>query len=219
MRSHTGLGTMGTSIAAGILGAKDRSETVKRVIATVRAEQSKRRVEEALSAHSSRVTVLLQSENLRAIQEADVVLISVKHSQRAQIFAAGGVRQALREKKLLLCIMAGTPVENLHNEIFGESDRTPSQIIRAMPNMAAKIRKAVTLMTGNFDTLSEENLVLGKWIFDQVGESAVVVEGTFDIAAVMVGCAGSLLLVEIDGIRWQRESTGQKPKEWQWIVP
>jgi pyrroline-5-carboxylate reductase len=190
---------MGTSIASGILNPKDRSISVKHLIATVLTEQSKGRLEKALTMHSSRVTVLLQSNTLRAIQEADVVLICVKPFQRAQVLGANGVREAL-PGKLLLSILAGTPVINLHNEIYGQDDGTPSQIIRAMPNMAATIREAVTLITGNMETLTNHNLLLGKWVFSQVGDCTVVAESTFEISAVLVGCAGSLLMLALDGL-------------------
>lgn len=41
-------------------------------------------------------------------------------------------------------------------------------------------------------------LVSTRWIFDQVGRTQFVLESRFDIAAVSVGCVGSLIMLAID---------------------
>lgn len=113
--------------------------------ATVGSEPSLHRVKDVLSAHSARLDVLLQDDNVRAIKETDVVLFSVKPVKREAFFNPPGIREALRGK-LLLSIMAGIsttePTRLLAN---GEPAPVPLQIVRAMLNMAAKIREAVTL--------------------------------------------------------------------------
>lgn len=197
-------GAMGTSIAAGLLAPRDNTVKIRRVIATVGTEASKRRVEETLAQGSSKLTVLLQSQNLQAVEEADVVIMSVKPSKRGSVFAAKGVREALRGK-LVISIMAGVPTANLHREICGEEPQVsgaerPGQFIRVMPNMAAKIREATTLLTGNMETLTQESRDIATWVFDQVGQTGWIAESTADISAVLVGCAGSLMLVAVDGL-------------------
>jgi pyrroline-5-carboxylate reductase len=88
------------------------------------------------------------------------------------------------------------------------------QIVRAMPNMAAKIREAMTLYTTNKDLLlSKENLEFTSWVFNQVGQSQLVDESTFDISAVLVGCSGSLLLLAVDGLLDAAVAEGVKRSE------
>ncbi|KAL2812931.1 Aldehyde/histidinol dehydrogenase [Aspergillus cavernicola] len=189
------------SYVIGILEPRDNTDfSISRLTATVGTEPSKRRVEEALSAHASRVTVLTQEDNIRAAQEADVVILAFKPFKRADVFAVPGFKEALRGK-LVLSIMAGITTKELARLIFSEDYTTSNnlQAIRAMPNMAAKIREAVTLYTPSAGT-SQQNLQFASWVFSQVGEAHQIPEKSFDICAVLVGCAGSLLLLAIDGL-------------------
>lgn len=138
---------------------------------------------------------------MRAIQESDVVLLAMKPIKRGDVFAVPGVKEALREK-LVLSIMAGISTEALRKLINPEgstSENSSLQAVRAMPNMAAKIRDAVTLYTSTEET-TKENVEIASWVFGQVGEAYQMPEGSFDICAVLVGCAGSLLLLAIDGL-------------------
>ncbi|POR35123.1 hypothetical protein TPAR_04669 [Tolypocladium paradoxum] len=212
--------TLGTAIAAGILDSIDKN-TVKRLIATVGTESSRRRLENALSKHSSRLEVLLHQEYLRAIREADVALLAVKPVKREEVFGSPGVREALRSK-LLISIMAGISTKELTRLALGDQhapdDQGPLQVVRAMPNMAAKIRQAVTLYTADLDTLSKDNLEIASWIFNQVGHTQHVAESTFDISAVLVGCAGSLLLLAVDGLLDAAVAEGVKRSEAQNMV-
>ncbi|KAH8748104.1 pyrroline-5-carboxylate reductase dimerization-domain-containing protein [Diaporthe sp. PMI_573] len=200
-----GCGTLGTAIAAGILDPANGTDyNIKQLITTTGTESSKQRVEDALCAHSSRLTALLKSENLRAIQESDVVVLAFKPIKRHEVFSVPGVSEALHGK-VVLSIMAGISIAELRRSTFGDQDASSEQAwafqaIRVMPNMAAKIRQALSLFTGNFDTLSKEAVDFASWVFSQVGEVRQVPESSFDIYAVLVGCAGSLLLLAIDGL-------------------
>ncbi|KAJ9655079.1 hypothetical protein H2201_008887 [Coniosporium apollinis] len=211
------IGTLGTAIARGILDPLDKSTvSVEPLTATVGTEPSKRRVEEEFSQHSSRLEVLLQKDNVRAIQEADVVLFAVKPVKREDVFGTPGVREALRGK-LILSIMAGISTTELKRLTgSGEQDQSPPlQVVRAMPNMAANIREAMTPYTANTETLSKENIEIASWVSNQVGHSQLIAESNFDISAVLVGCAGSLLLLAIDGLLDAAVAEGVKRPEAQ----
>ena len=174
---------------------------VKHLTATVGTEPSKKRVEESLSANSQRLKVLTKQENVRAVQDAEVVLLAMKPIKRAEVFAEPGFKEALRGK-FIVSIMAGITTKEVERLALGgeASEGQPSiQAVRAMPNMAAKIREAVTLYTASTGT-SKENLQIASWIFSQIGDAYEMPEGSFDICAVLVGCAGSLLLLAIDGL-------------------
>ncbi|KAH7111992.1 Aldehyde/histidinol dehydrogenase [Dactylonectria macrodidyma] len=209
-----GSGNLGTALAAGILNPIDKdSINVKRLIVTVGTEPSKRRVEEELSEHSSRLTVLLAQDNVQAAQEADVVLLTFKPVKREEVFAGPGIKDALRGK-LVISIMAGISIKELNRLApGGEENQTPLQVVRAMPNMAAKIRQAVTLYTADTDTLSQANQDIAAWVFNQVGEAQLIGESAFDISAVLVGCAGSLLLLAVDGLLDAAVAEGVKRPE------
>ncbi|KAL4745138.1 hypothetical protein BDW72DRAFT_211751 [Aspergillus terricola var. indicus] len=199
------------------LSAYENGISIKRLIATVGTENSKQRLRDALSAYESRLTVLTQEDNVRAIQEADVVLLAVKPLKREEVFSAPGFKGAIREK-LVLSIMAGITTKELARLTLGDAASPGSlQAVRAMPNMAAKIREAVTLYTSSPGT-SKENLNIASWILGQVGESHQIPEASFDICAVLVGCAGSLLLLAVDGLLDAAVAEGVRRPEVQNLV-
>lgn len=219
------LGNLGTALASYMLRAVQGSEksdvSIKRLFVTTGSDASTRRVQGVLSDYSSRVEVLGQQDNVRAMTEADVVIIAVKPVKRADVFGAPGAREALRGK-LVISIMAGVSIEEMGRLLLGpnpsEADSASLQVVRAMPNMAARIGRAVTLYTANMETLSPTNLELTSWIFNQVGTAQVSPESTFDVSAVLVGCAGSLLLLAIDGLLDAAVAEGVKRSEAQKMV-
>ncbi|KAH7020560.1 pyrroline-5-carboxylate reductase dimerization-domain-containing protein [Ilyonectria destructans] len=217
-----GCGALGTALANGILDPiHNDGVEVKCLIATVGTEPSKRRVEDALSKQSLRLTVLLQDENLRAIQEADVVLLAVKPLKREEVFGTPGVREALRGK-LVLSIMAGISTKEITRLVLSDKDVSAAQAsvqaVRDMPNMAATIREAVTLYTANLNVVTKDSLKIASWVFSQVGQAKLIAESTFDISAVLVGCAGSLLLLAIDGLLDAAVAEGVKRPDMQDLV-
>ncbi|RSL54667.1 hypothetical protein CEP53_007384 [Fusarium sp. AF-6] len=174
-------GNLGTALAEGILNPinGDDAVNVNRLTATVSSEASQRRVQDALSEHSSRLTVLLAQENVRAVQEADVVLLAFKPVKREEIFGALGFKEVLRGK-LVISIMAGISIKELNRLAVEGKDAlkgpSPLQAVRAMPNMAANIREAVTLYTADLEILSNRNVEIASWVFNQVGEAQLISE-------------------------------------------
>ncbi|QKD48607.2 Aldehyde/histidinol dehydrogenase [Fusarium oxysporum Fo47] len=184
----------------------------KRLITTVGTKVSKQRVEKELSEHSSKLEVLLAKDNVRAVEQADVVILAFKPVKREEVFAAPGIKEALRGK-LVISIMAGVSIKELNRLALEQGDPIPVQAVRAMPNMAAKIRQAVTLYTVSEASFSDKNKDLTAWVFSQVGEAQQIPETNFDISAVLVGCAGSLLLLAVDGLLDAAVAEGVKRPE------
>lgn len=183
-----------------------------RVITTVESEESKQRLEDALKQYSQRLSVRLSNKNLDTVREADVIILSVKPFKRDEFLGLKEIRQALRGK-LLISIMAGIPTKLLGEVINeGETDN-PCQVIRAMPNMAARIKQAMTLLTSTPGTVTPENLEVASWIFSQIGVHKFIAEKSFDIAGPLVGCAGSLVALAIDGLLDAAVTEGLKRKD------
>ncbi|KAL3496055.1 ALDH-like protein [Aspergillus germanicus] len=192
--------------------------------ATVGTASSKERIESALSEHSARLTVLTQEENVRAVQDADVILLVVKPIKREDVFSIPGFKEAIRGK-IVISIMAGITTAEVARLIYGDDEHSTNnsdervnlQAIRAMPNMAARIRSAVTLYTSTPAT-TPSTLAFTHWLFTQVGTAQFIPEKSFDICAVLVGCAGSLLLLAIDGLLDAAVAEGVRRPEVQDLV-
>ena len=147
------------------------------------------------------------------------MLLAIKPVKREDFFRAPGIEKALRGK-LLLSIMAGISTTELTRLWLGGALNPtwqPLQVVRAMPNMAAKIRESVTLYTAP-DATTQANLDIAAWVFSRVGKAQRVAESSFDIAAVLVGCGGSLLLLAIDGLLDAAVAEGLKRSEAQEMV-
>ena len=146
------------------------------------------------------------------------MLLTIKPVKREDFFSPKGVREALRGK-LLISIMAGISTTELTRLWVGgeEVQEEPLQVVRGMPNMAAKIHESVTLYTAP-DGVSKANLDVAAWVFSRVGKAQRVAESSFDIAAVLVGCGGSLLLLAVDGLLDAAVAEGLKRSEAQDMV-
>jgi pyrroline-5-carboxylate reductase len=164
---------------------------------------------------------------VRAAQNADVVLLAVKPIKREDVFSIPGFKEAIR-RKIVISIMAGITTAEVARLIYGNDDddddehsnsneRVNLQAIRAMPNMAARIRSAVTLYTSTPAT-TPSTLSFTHWLFTQVGTAQSIPEKSFDICAVLVGCAGSLLLLAIDGLLDAAVAEGVRRPEVQDLV-
>ncbi|KAF2163461.1 hypothetical protein M409DRAFT_68407 [Zasmidium cellare ATCC 36951] len=188
--------------------------------ATVGTHASQERLQDELNSNTStpKVEILPSQQNVQAIQTADVVILAIKPIKREAVFSAPGLRESMRGK-LIISIMAGITTAEIKRLAGSQDDgSSPLQVVRVMPNMAATIREAVSLCTADFSTLTERNLHIATWIFEQVGRVQFVAESTFDISAVLVGCAGSLLLLAIDGLLDAAVAEGIKRPEAQEFV-
>lgn len=204
---------MGTAIAEGILEPIDKSLAVSNVTLTVNTTQSQQRLQEKFGQHGSRLQVLLDGENVKAVEQADIVIIAVKPVKRAHVFGTPGFSDAIRGK-LIISIMAGITTAEISRLVGGDQEKTSLQAVRVMPNMAATIREAMSLCAAS-DALTTRNRDVATKILEQVGKAQFIPEGNFDISAVLVGCAGSLLLLAIDGLLDAAVAEGTKRSEAQ----
>ena len=116
------------------------------------------------------VTVLLQEENARAVRESDVVLLGCRSNAFRDVLGEPDVRAAFREhgrggkkKKVLVSLLGGVTVAQLRRSLDGSNDdatgpsagRVPQQeeeeepyeIIRAIPNIPARVRQSMTVIS------------------------------------------------------------------------
>ncbi|KAH8433871.1 pyrroline-5-carboxylate reductase [Aspergillus melleus] len=206
--SHTiafiGCGNMGSAILGGILDAtREESKTgatpkIPRFIVSTKSAASAERLRSAFEADKDRVTIG-HGQNLRAIQEADIILLACKPFLAAEILSEDGVPNAL-EGKLVISIMAGKNPTEIHNFIYpsGCSGKAPI-IVRAMPNVASRIRQSLTIIEENTD-LSEHLSETVTWMFSQIGTVKYLPSNQFDAGGHLAGASMAILTVPLDGI-------------------
>lgn len=207
---------MAGAILAGVLESCAQTQKagqepkISRFVATVNSRASVENLRTRFSQYSDRLEIL-QGDNVRAMKQADVVLFGFKPYMIDLVLKADGVREALADK-LIISVLAGSPVEKLEAAIFHKHPRTaeekPFYIKRAMMNIAAEHRQSMTVLETT--TMPQEYERITEWMFSQLGKTAPVAPELYDIAGVLAGASGALLSIAFDGMLDGAVSQGMK---------
>lgn len=120
------------------------------------------------------------TENNRAVVPAsDVLLIAVKPQNLDELLREIG--PALREELLLITICAGCPTT-----LFEAATAAPARVVRAMPNLPARVRMGATALCGGRHATASD-LELASAIFGAVGKVVVVEERLMDAVTALSG--------------------------------
>lgn len=196
---------MGSAILTGILDSYESRDTlnddhdlITTFVLTVHSEASAERLKAKYAKHDKRITVRY-GENLKAFQEADVILLACKPYMAKRVLEAEGVLNALQDK-LLISILAGATNESLFSYI-GPGSNSSCTIIRAMPNTAAQIGESMTVISLSNDPVPKQlDIARTEWILKKIGRIQYVGEDVFHAGSVVAGATGAFLTVAFDGI-------------------
>jgi len=124
--------------------------------------------------------VLVSSDNAKAVQFADWIVLAVKPFQIKEVLA--GVREYLDPKKhVLISVVAGVWIKDIH-EMVGDQ----FAVFRAMPNTAIAIKESMTCICAHQATDVQVKYVTN--LFDQMGRSVFIEEKLMDAATVLGAC-------------------------------
>ena len=166
-----GGGKMGGALIGGMIAGGLFSADALTV-----ADTDEGRLAELAKTYGVRVTV----DNPQAVRGADLVILSVKPQNMAEVLA--GLGDSLAPTALVVSIAAGIATAFIE-ERLGKGVR----VIRVMPNMPALIGEGAAALTrGAFATA--EDLKLAQRIFDAVGITVEVKETLMDA---VTGLSGS----------------------------
>jgi pyrroline-5-carboxylate reductase len=114
------------------------------------------------------------------VPKADIIFIAVKPNHGQKLMAR--MKPLVKSEQLLISIMAGTTIENI-KELTGLN-----KIVRAMPNLPAKIGKGLTSYFASPEVSRIELLTIGS-LLDTTGKSILVRDENFIDAS--TGISGS----------------------------
>lgn len=181
-----------------------------RFTATCNSASTVMGLEARFSTYADRLSVW-RGENIKAMQEADVILLGFKPYMIDLVLRKEGVREALAGK-LVLSVLAGSPVAKIENAIYfsepRREDEKPFYIKRAMMNLAAEFRESMTVIETS--DMPHEYEELSNWIFLQIGKIAPIAPELYDVGGVLAGVSGALLSVAFDGMLDGAVSQGLK---------
>lgn len=136
--------------------------------------------------------VPVTTDNLKAIQGADIVLLAVKPTQVLQLIQ--NVAAHFKPGALLISIAASVKT----GAIEGALDGSPA-VIRAMPNTPAMLGAGITaLCRGRFVT--DDQLALAQKIFLTVGRTVVVDERHMDAVTGLSGSGPAFLYIILESL-------------------
>ncbi len=120
-----------------------------------------------------------QTDNAKAAQRADVVVLSVKPQKLDKVLA--GLKGAIPSHALVLSIVAGAPIEKILRGL------DHPYIVRSMPNTPAQIGEGITVWTVS-PMVSEEQKQTARRLLSALGDEIFVEEENYlDMATALSG--------------------------------
>jgi pyrroline-5-carboxylate reductase len=179
-----GAGNIGRALIGGMI----ESELIapEQVIAT-------RRTESALEEMADEFPGLrTTTDNVAAVQEASVVLLTIKPQSRAEVVT--NIRDHIGRDVLVVSVLAGITTERLQLA-FGQDQ----PVVRAMPNTPALVDAGATaLSAGTY--ASEDQLQIARQVFEAVGEVVVVPEQHMDAVTGLSGSGPAYVYMFIEAL-------------------
>jgi pyrroline-5-carboxylate reductase len=157
----------------------------KHVVATVAHETR-------AQALSKQFGISVTTDNLKAAQEANIVLLGVKPQQMCDVVR--GIAPAITPGKLLISFAASVKTSAIEEAAGGKAS-----VIRAMPNTPSMVGAGITaICRGNFVT--DEQLALAEQIFATVGRTVIVDEKHMDAVTGLSGSGPAFLYIIIEAL-------------------
>ena len=182
--------------------------TPSRFIACVTRPASAKRVDAELSHLTSALTIL-QNENLKGVREADVVLLACKPYHLATVLQEEGMREALAGR-LLISILAGVPVNQIEDTIYGESSNKTlpvdpavdgrCRIVRVMPNTASLVRESMTVIATSNPPLPQSLDALVSWMFTRIGRVVHLPPALMDASTALCGSGPAFFALVLEAM-------------------
>jgi len=168
-----GAGNLGYSIAIGILTQKDFN--VHNLYLTKRDTSS-------LSSLENLPTVIIATDNKKAVCSSDIVIIAVQPKQLQTVLEE--IKEVVNSKThTIISTVTGRKIAELESYLGSET-----AIIRAMPNTAISVGKSMTCLSAN--KKGTENIELARTIFNAVGKTLYIEEKLMQSATVI--CASGI---------------------------
>jgi len=168
-----------------------------RFFTTVRSSTSAQKIKTALSSYDADVTVLT-NDNLKAVQEADVILLGCKPYMFKDVLGADGIKDALKGK-MLVSILAGVPSKQIEEFLYG-SEEPLCRIVRAMPNTASLVRESMTVIANPEPALSETQSALVQWIFERIGRVVRLPPAAMDASTALCGSGPAFMALVLEAM-------------------
>lgn len=136
--------------------------------------------------------VLATPDNVEAVRDAEVVILSIKPQSLPK--AGEGLHNRIPKEALILSIIAGARINTLRTKLFHD------RIVRAMPNTPAQVGKGMTVWTATPE-VSPQQLQQTALILEAFGEQLQVYEESYlDMATGLSGSGPGFIMLIVEAM-------------------
>lgn len=215
--SNAQIGTLASAILEGVMRRYDDSDYMEhfnynhncppfRFILNCSSDSSGKRLRREFNDGRDpdipRIKVV-KGENVMVAQAAKYIMLGCKPYMVNTILSQPGMREALHGK-ILISLCGGVTNEDLEKAIYGDYDPDTAdrcQIVRVMPNTAAKINQSMTVLaTQPHKKIGDAEFNIVHRLFECVGEVVEVPEGKMDAATALAGSGPAFALMMLEGM-------------------
>lgn len=140
------------------------------------------------------------NDNLKAVQEADVVLLGCKPQMFKDVLGAPGMKEALAGK-LLISILAGVTGPQIEKFLYPQETPAAScRVVRAMPNTASAVRQSMTVIATSTPPLPHEQQSLVTWIFSRIGKVVHLPPASMDASTALCGSGPAFMALILEAL-------------------
>lgn len=209
---------MGSCVLDGLRDAASPSNNesirVSKVLACVTSPTSCQKLQVAY--HDMGDSLCVSSgANVEAMRQANVILLGCKPHMVENVLQEKGAREAL-DGKLVISILAGTPVSLLHQYLrvpSSQSATAMAYIMRAIPNLGAQRKVSMTLIEEPKASMPQAHVEMVSWIFSKIGHTKYIPQPQFNAATAVVTSSIAVTSVLLDGILDGAVAAGLKRAE------
>ncbi|NOX38201.1 MAG: pyrroline-5-carboxylate reductase [Calditrichaeota bacterium] len=178
-----GAGRIGTALIGGLI----RSRIVEpvQIVATARSEDT-------LSKIQSQYGIHVTTDNARAVEQSDIIILSVKPQNIREVLVE--ITPAIRPDQLILSVIAGITTAAIQ-KMIGQAN----PIVRAMPNIPVVVDAGATAIAAG-KGVGESQLETARTIFSSVGKVVVVRESQMDAVTGLSGSGPAYIYMVIEAL-------------------
>ncbi|OGE51865.1 hypothetical protein PENARI_c012G07524 [Penicillium arizonense] len=211
-----GCGNMGGAVLNGILTSAFPANSQQQDVSTrppitnfkacTKTASSAQRLQSTIPSHNTNQVDILSGENVRTMQDSNVIILGCKPFMAEEVLGAKGVREALAGK-LVISMLAGQSVERLLGIIRSSATENGTEtgtvdpiIMKAIPNMGAQFRESMTILEEPGVNVPASMIETTEWIFKQVGTIKYLPASLTGLGTVLVGATLAALTLPIEGL-------------------
>ncbi len=188
-----GVGNMGAAILEGLL-SKGLAEPSRVWVFD--------KITEKARDFSKQWNVRAADSNAELARSTEALILAVKPQDFPN--TALEIKDVLASGQGVISILAGTPIEKI-----AEALGPKPAVVRAMPNLGAKVGQSVTALAGK----NPEMLELAKDIFSGCGEALILDEKHFDLVTALSGSGPAYFFLLMEMMAAEGVSGGLSPEE------